>query len=206
MKIVSSGFKADFHIHSVYSRGKDGKKVRYNTIENIDVLKQKLNENGVQLCAITDHDAFGYDIYKKLKESETDDTSSIVKVFPGVEFSVQFIGDNKTPTVLHVIAIFNDEDDARIAQIPSCISGMDGKPKYDCGQAFSEAMFLSILRDIDLDTVLIVHQKIVFYRMIERIMMQTRLETANSMSLFIRTILKHSSLETGKTKSSISTL
>lgn len=159
MKIVSSGFKADFHIHSVYSRVKDGKKVSYNTIENIDVLKKKLNENDVQLCAITDHDAFGYDIYKKLKESETDDASSIVKVFPGVEFSVQFIGDNKLPTVLHVIAIFNDEDDSRIAQIPSCISGMDGKPKYDCGQAFSEAMFLSILRDIDLDTVLIVHQK-----------------------------------------------
>ncbi len=159
MKIVSSGFKADFHIHSVYSRVKDGKKVSYNTIENIDVLKKKLNENDVQLCAITDHDAFGYDIYKKLKESETDDASSIVKVFPGVEFSVQFISDNKLPTVLHVIAIFNDEDDSRIAQIPSCISGMDGKPKYDCGQAFSEAMFLSILRDIDLDTVLIVHQK-----------------------------------------------
>lgn len=57
MKIVDSGYKLDLHIHSYYSHGKDGAKVAFNTIDNISVLVQKLNENGVQICAITDHDA-----------------------------------------------------------------------------------------------------------------------------------------------------
>ena len=36
--------------------------------------------------------------------------SSIIKVFPGVEFSVEFWGENGG-TVVHVIAVFEDEDD-----------------------------------------------------------------------------------------------
>ena len=65
MKIVESGYKIDLHIHSCYSRIKDGAKVAFNTIEHIDVLVQKLHENGVQICAITDHDTFNYELYHK---------------------------------------------------------------------------------------------------------------------------------------------
>ena len=158
MKVVESGYKIDLHIHSVYSRGKDKGKVSYNTIDNIGTLSEKLNENGVQICAITDHDAFNYDIYKKLKKFESDGESSITKVFPGVEFSVQFAGEDGA-AVVHVIAIFNDENDEKIARIAACISNDDGTSQYDCGESYSEEKFLSILRDIDLDTVLIAHQK-----------------------------------------------
>ena len=70
MRIVENGYKIDLHIHSVYSRVKDAKKVSFNTIDHIGVLANKLNENGVQICAITDHDTFGFDMYKALKSYE----------------------------------------------------------------------------------------------------------------------------------------
>jgi len=158
MKIVESGYKIDLHIHSVCSRAKDKGKVSFNTIDNIDVLAEKLNTNGVQMCAITDHDAFGFDMYKALKAYENDEQCSVIKVFPGVEFTVEFIGDNGA-TVLHVIVVFNDEDEAKVARIADCLVDDKGKTAYDKGGAFSEEKFLSILRSINLDTILIVHQK-----------------------------------------------
>lgn len=58
--IVEHGMKIDLHIHSCISAHKDGKKVKNNTKENIPILVQKLNENQVNICALTDHDAFSY--------------------------------------------------------------------------------------------------------------------------------------------------
>ena len=158
MKIVETGYKIDLHIHSVYSCAKDKKKVAFNTIDNIDVLAERLNANGVQMCAITDHDVFRFDMYKALKDYENDEQYSVIKVFPGVEFTVEFIGE-KGPTILHVIAVFNDEDETKVAKISDCLVDDKGKTAYDKGSAFSEEKFLSILRSIDLDTALIVHQK-----------------------------------------------
>lgn len=158
MKVVESGYKLDLHIHSCYSRIKDGKKVAYNTLDNIEVLINKLTENGVQLCSITDHDTFGFDLYEELKKQESNESSSIVKVFPGVEFSVEFLGDER-PTVVHVIAIFDDSNEEKISKINSIITSSDGKPLYDREMAFSEEKFISLLREIDLDTILIAHQK-----------------------------------------------
>lgn len=157
MKVVETGYKLDLHIHSVYSRGKDHGKVSYNTLENIATLAEKLNDQKVQLCALTDHDAFNFDIYKALKEYETKD-HSILKVFPGVEFSVEFEGDTEN-VVVHVIAVFDDSDESKIQNIENVLQGIDGKPIYDRHMAFSEEKFLSILRNIDLDTILIAHQK-----------------------------------------------
>ena len=85
MKVVESGYKIDLHIHSVCSRAKDKGKVAFNTIDNIGVLAEKLNDNGVQICAITDHDAFGFDMYMALKAYENQ--CSIIKVFPGSIFT-----------------------------------------------------------------------------------------------------------------------
>ena len=132
MKVVEKGLKLDLHIHSIYSRGKDHAKVKYNTIENINVLADKLNDEEIQLCAITDHDAFNYEIYKALKAYEEKDTYSIIKVFPGVEFSVEFNGDNEK-VVVHVIAIFDDKDENKIAEIENILKGKDGKTLYDAG-------------------------------------------------------------------------
>lgn len=158
MKVVENGYKIDLHIHSVCSCAKDKGKVSFNTIDHIDVLAENLNANGVQMCAITDHDAFGFDMYKALKAYENDEQCSVIKVFPGVEFSVEFVGESG-PTVLHVIAVFNDEDEAKVVEIADNLVDEKGETAYDRNGAFSEEKFLSILRSINLDTVLIVHQK-----------------------------------------------
>ena len=158
MKVVDSGYKIDLHIHSVSSRGKEKGKVAFNTLGNIPILANKLNENGVQMCAITDHDVFDYDMYSALKKYESDEDSSIIKVFPGVEFSVEFHGENGG-TVVHVITIFEDKDEEKIKEISSYLVDENGNAAYDSAQAFSEEKFLEILRSIDMDTVLIAHQK-----------------------------------------------
>ena len=62
-KIATCGLKIDLHIHSVMSASKDGQKVKNNTLDNISVLTTKLNEQGVNICSITDHDAFSYEMY-----------------------------------------------------------------------------------------------------------------------------------------------
>lgn len=158
MKVVDSGYKVDLHIHSVSSHGKDKGKVAFNTLDNVPVLAEKLKENGVQICAITDHDIFDYEIYRALKQYEHDNESSLVKVFPGIEFSVEFDTENGK-RVVHVIAIFDDTDEVKVKSISNYLVDSNGNIIYDRNQAFSEEKFLSILRNIDLDTVLIAHQK-----------------------------------------------
>jgi hypothetical protein len=116
-KVVEHGLKLDLHIHSYFSSAKDGKKVAKNTLENLPILVEKLNENAVNICAITDHDAFSNELYVALKQEEQAD-GTIQKVLPGVEFSVRFIGRSGEETV-HVIAIFDDSCIYRI-KLASC--------------------------------------------------------------------------------------
>ena len=92
-KIVKSGLKIDLHIHSCASGIKDGKKVKHNIVQNLPILIRKLNAEGVNICAVTVHDVFSYEIYSGLKIAETQ-TGSIQKVLPGVEFSVCFENDD----------------------------------------------------------------------------------------------------------------
>ena len=98
MKVVETGFKIDLHIHSSESSKKDGKKVKNNTLSNIPLLIQKLDEQGVNICAITDHDTFSYSMYAALKQAESAE-NSIKKVLPGVEFSVCFDAEGKENVV-----------------------------------------------------------------------------------------------------------
>lgn len=100
-KIAKSGMKIDLHIHSMASHKKDGAKVKNNTVDNIPLLISKLNENQVNICAITDHDTFSYDMYKALKLAEDDD-SSVKKVLPGVEFSVRFMASDGNEKTVHI--------------------------------------------------------------------------------------------------------
>ena len=44
------------------------------------------NQRKINMCSISDHDNFDFDIYKRLKQEEN--KGSIKKVFPAVEFSV----------------------------------------------------------------------------------------------------------------------
>ena len=110
-KIVTKGLKIDLHIHSVYSNKKDGDKVKNNTIANLPILIGKLNEYGIEMCSITDHDFFNYDMYSALKKQEG--VGTIKKVLPGVEFSVKF----EEGKIIHIVTIFNDQDEEKVRQI-----------------------------------------------------------------------------------------
>lgn len=152
-KVVTNGLKIDLHIHSSFSASKDGVKVKDNTIANIPLLVQKLDEQQVNLCAITDHDTFSYDMYAALKQAETK-KNSIQKVLPGMEFSVCFSAGGKE-SVVHVIAIFSDESEEKIRAIEEILR--ETPPSYR--QAYKEEDFLAVLRRIDINTILIAHQK-----------------------------------------------
>lgn len=152
--IVDHGLKIDLHIHSYVSASKDGSKVKNNTLQNVPLLISKLNENGVNICAITDHDAFSLEMYNALKEAERDD-SSVQKVLPGVEFSITFTDSEGKEQVIHVITIFSDKDDQKISRIESVLKRI----RPDNNGAYTETTFLQVLREIDLDTILIAHQK-----------------------------------------------
>jgi hypothetical protein len=155
-KVVITGNKIDFHIHSFASRHKESDDcVDNSTIDNLDLLVSKLNARKINMCSISDHDNFDYAIYKKLKEEEN--KGSIKKVFPAVEFSVVYDGK-----VLHIITIFDDKYDTKISKIQSYIfNNISGKPYYDNKtlEAFSEEKFLEIIRNIDTNVVMIAHQK-----------------------------------------------
>jgi len=155
--VANTGLKVDLHIHSVYSKHKDGNKVNNNTHENIGVLIEKLNLSGVNICAITDHDLFNYDLYKELKKAE-EENGSIQKVLPGVEFSVQFNNGTEDKTI-HIVNIFDDQDEEKIKKIEIVLRTKYGHPQYDRNDAYSEDKYVSILREIDIDTIMIAHQK-----------------------------------------------
>lgn len=122
-KIVQAGVKIDLHIHSQISSNKDGKKVKNNTEKNIPILIDKLNQNEVNICAITDHDTFSYNLYIKLKEAE-EQNNSIQKVLPGIEFSVCFeVGESSE--IVHIVTIFSDKDDNKVKKIESILDEME---------------------------------------------------------------------------------
>lgn len=153
-KIVETGVKIDLHIHSSASHFKDNKKVKDLTIENIGKLIEKLNENRVNMCAITDHDNFDFNIYKRLKEEEN--KNFIKKVLPGIEFSVAF-----EKAVVHIITIFDDKDEEKVKRINLNVLNEKGMPDYDEKElnAFSERKFSQIIKAIGLNVVMIAHQK-----------------------------------------------
>jgi len=151
--IVVTGMKIDLHIHSKVSSSKDGKKVSNNTIENIPKLIDKLSENCVNVCAITDHDMFSYEMYYTLKLAEGE-ANSLEKVLPGVEFDVKFKYEELCK-IIHVVAIFSDVDDEKVKRIETVL--VEKTPDSD--GAYTEENFLQLLRTIDIDTIFIAHQK-----------------------------------------------
>lgn len=160
-KIVREPRKIDLHIHSCHSKHKDGGKVSDNNYKNLNTLVDKLNAKDINICAITDHDVFSYEMYCSLKEFEG--KGSIEKVLPGVEFSVHFPEMTGNGAPVHVIAIFDDSDENKVKNIEVVINSADSDdfliPNYDLKNKYSEGKFIQIIREIDLDVILIAHQK-----------------------------------------------
>lgn len=160
-KVVTKSMKIDFHIHSYFSKFKDEfSLVQDGTKENLNILLDKLEKNHINMCAITDHDYFSYELYKKLKSYELKN-GELKKVFPGVEFSVGFKTDDNSIKQVHIICIFDDDNEEKVQRIQDKIPFKNDKVQYDVENEhfFSEEKFISILRDIDLNVVMIAHQK-----------------------------------------------
>ena len=158
-RVVLEPTKIDLHIHSAASKHKDGAKVKDGTVKNIEVLFKKLEENKVNMAAITDHDVFSYKMYAALKD-KVDNAQYLKRVLPGVEFTVSFNNGNDDIPV-HVVTLFDDADQKKVKSIEKLIpKDKKGHPAYDIdGAAFSEDMFWKIIRLIGLDIVTIAHQK-----------------------------------------------
>ena len=156
-KIVKKPMKVDFHIHSCYSITKDDNEIVGNgTIENLPTLLSY----EVNMASITDHDCFSYEMYKAFKSHEGE--GSLLKVLPGIEFSLSIPDENLKPKAIHVIAIFDDKDDEKVSKIDFNIpKDKNGKILYDeqSISSFTEAKLIDVLRKIDLNVILIAHQK-----------------------------------------------
>lgn len=144
--IVKELVKVDFHIHSAASE-KDGTLVSENTLENIDKLLNNLVKNKVDMIAITDHNAFDFELYKTIKEHEGNE---LKKILPGIEFDVEYYGKR-----VHVITLFDDKDISAIEKIADILK----ENPFDADNCYKEKTFKDILKTIDLNVLLIVHQK-----------------------------------------------
>lgn len=154
-KVVSEAIKIDLHIHSCHSSHKDGDKVANNTKENLPILISKLINNSVNMVSITDHDMFSYDMYKTLKEQEEKD-NCILKVLPGIEFSVEFIPGKQ----IHIVTIFDDSDEEKVKKIETVMTSGLGKEKYSKSkQQYTQKDYIDVLDEIGIDFVMIAHQK-----------------------------------------------
>lgn len=161
-RIVTKPTRIDLHIHSaasVVTKDKGKKELSDCDKDHVNVLLRGLEAHGINMCAITDHDCFDKDLYFALKEREGD--GCLNKVLPGIEFSVSIRADGKKPTVVHIVAIFDDRRPDLIDGIAEVICDENGKPRYDDlnNGAFTEDGFAKVLRDIGLNAVLIGHEK-----------------------------------------------
>ena len=144
--IVKELVKVDLHIHSAASV-KDGEVVSNNTIKNISKLLVNLKKEEIDMIAITDHNAFDYDLYRELKKHEGNE---IKKVLPGIEFDVEYFEKR-----IHIITIFDDKYEEKIKKIKSVLD----KNPFDANNSYKEKTFKDILKSIDLNVLLVVHQK-----------------------------------------------
>ncbi len=159
-RLVVKSLKADLHIHSIFSKYKDKLElIKDGTEENLNQLVEKLNKYEVNIAAITDHDYFSYSLYKKFQTFEGYGT--LVKVLPGVEFSVGIKNDKNEIKCIHIITIFDDSSEEKLKKIGEVLSVSNDKINYnnDDKMYFSEERFISILNEIGLNVILIAHQK-----------------------------------------------
>lgn len=157
MNRTNSVIKFDLHIHSKKSDYKESDGIVDNsTKENLSVLFQKLNENNVALFSITDHNRFDADLYKAICEkikNEHDIYPNVLNVVAGVEFDVKLDEDMEK---CHIITIFDAKNNSDYDKIERIINENKLERKEDY---YNKERFEQLLKDIKLNTILIVHQK-----------------------------------------------
>lgn len=88
--------RIDLHIHTQKCKQGDGSK------RNITPEKfiEKMNKNNVKICAITNHNKFDFEEFKKIRELEPELT-----IFPGIELDINFKNNERK----HIILICNPD-------------------------------------------------------------------------------------------------
>lgn len=152
--MLSEIINIDLHIHSCFSDYKDGDIVKESKIENLDILINKLNENKISLCSVTDHNRFSYELYKTLKNKIAINDGILKYNLPGIEFDV-ILESNKPKC--HIIAIFDDSDDNKVSEIETKMFDIKKLEKAD--DTYSLEEFEKIIRNIGINVILIVHQR-----------------------------------------------
>jgi ABC-type Mn2+/Zn2+ transport system ATPase subunit len=153
---LNSLIKLDLHIHSSASAYKEDLEiVKDSTKDNLHVLFKALNDNGIGLFSITDHNRFDKELYDAARDLiGSNDYNCVLGILPGVEFDVRFSEGQES---CHVIAVFNAKDwDADAAKIQDCINQNKLNDKSD---AYPILDFENLLRNISLPTILIAHQQ-----------------------------------------------
>ena len=144
----------DLHIHSIFSEYKDGKIVENSTAENLDLLIQKLNENEISLCSITDHNRFDYDIYSSLNAKIKEIDGVLKNNLPGVEFDVEL---ELGKPICHIVGIFDDSDQQKLRILQDKmyeIKELKSREDY-----YTLEEFDNVIKNIGLNVILIVHQR-----------------------------------------------
>ena len=157
--MLNHNIKLDLHIHSYASYYKEpnyksGESyVENSTKENVQVLLDKLLYNNISLFSITDHNRYDIELYNTLNEKLTDEKYKSLHLLHGVEVDVKFDLNKST---MHIITIFDVRNCDDMKKISEEFKKNILQEKNDF---YTKDRFESILKDIGLDTILIVHQR-----------------------------------------------
>ena len=154
--MLNKNIIVDLHIHSDLSFYKDGKIVENSSIDNVNILLEKLDSHQVSMFSITDHNSFNIKLYESIIKKichESNQYKHLKKLLPGIEFDVKFKEDAE---VAHIIVIFNDKDSGALLKINSV---MEKKQKTNKNDYYGQKDFEDLLKEIGLDTIIIAHQK-----------------------------------------------
>ena len=148
--------KVDLHIHSYASCYKESEGIVDNsTIDNLNVLFEKLQENEINMFSITDHNRFDSNLYLKAKEILRSNTYPIVKeILPGVEFDVRLEENKKACHIITIFHVANYESDYK--HIECEINKNLLREKNDF---YSKDGFEKLIKSIGIDVILIACQR-----------------------------------------------
>lgn len=155
--MLNNNIRIDLHIHSKCSEYKEEKNyVDESNIDNVDELLKKLQENNINMFSITDHNKFDYELYKKFKTLvNAPPYENVYNILPGVEFDVKL--EEESLVSCHIICIFDDCDTNKLEEIQNkIIEVRELKNKNDF---YTLEEFENILKKIELNVILIAHQK-----------------------------------------------
>ena len=148
--------KFDLHIHSIASKYKENSGIVDNsTVENIETLFKKLEENEVGLFSITDHNRFNVDLYKKIDEIiKEGDYPKVKGVLAGVEFDVKLDDEMNKCHIITIFDAMNQEENYK--KIDKIITKYKLTKPEDF---YSKEKFELILKEVGLDVILIACQR-----------------------------------------------